>query len=250
MKLSYYKDHDYGKIILTNPPYNTLIHPEFEDLTRLKKFISSPELKGIILTGEGRHFCGGADLNKLNEQLKQKSFTLMMNQGKKLLQVISQATVPIIAVIKGSCLGAGLEIALSCHYRFSSPNAMLGFPESEHGLMPGFGGTVFSDDLMKKQSTIDLILSGKIIRGDEAKEIGLVDELSASKIVEQKALDYLKYLTERRNPELIRAVMKSINNGSQLSKEKALKEETMLFYKIASGSYRYSIVQDEENGNE
>ena len=237
MQIFFDTDGRLGTITLSNPPHNNLSHPVFCEKEELLEFLNNPALTHVILTGEGKHFCGGADLEHLKELAAEpKTLAKALDQGKELLQILSNAPVPVAALIRGSWLGGGLELALSCHFRFASKNAMLGFPESGHGLMPGLGGTILSGDLFTRHHLIDLLLSGRMIRGDEALEIGLVDTVCPSKEVEKKLLAFLQRLSGRHTPKLIRSVMRSIHNGSELPTEEALAEESRLFCELVKKS--------------
>lgn len=230
MKLIYSIREGIGTITLSNPPYNTLLHPVFEERSRLESFLSEPELKAVVIKGDGRHFCAGADPGALRSQnADQTRLASLISEGKSLLAALSSATVPVLSLIRGSCLGAGLEIALSCHFRFASRNAMIGFPEVTYGFMPGFGGTFFGPRAAGRSAIIDLMLSGRMIRGEEAREIGIVDECAPSGEMQERGERFLKSLTSGRSPRLIRAVMTSINNAGLLAREEALREETSLF---------------------
>jgi enoyl-CoA hydratase/carnithine racemase len=151
------------------------------------------------------------------------------------MRMIMYATVPVIAAIRGGCLGGGLEIALSCHFRIASRNALFGFPECRHGLMPALGGSVMSGRLLSRRAAVDLILSGRMFDGGEAVEMGLVDVLASSGTVMDRAMDFARDLVGDRSPELIRAVMESIHNSVRMTREEALVRETELFMQVASG---------------
>ncbi len=235
MKLQYRISGSLGWITLENPPYNTLDHPVFADWTELKAFLATPELKAVVITGAGRHFCGGANLEALRVQAGDPAtLAKAMDHGKTLLQTIAFAPVPMLALIRGSCLGGGLEIALACHFRFASANAMLGFPEAESGFMPGFGGAVFTSDRVSRQAIVDLMLSGRTVRGDEALSLGLVTRVLPTPELEGAATAFLHALTDERSPLLIRSVMESIHNGRRLPMGEALQRETELFGRVAT----------------
>lgn len=219
-----------GIITLCNPPYNTLLTPVFADRKELGDFLSLPGLKGAIVTGSGRHFCGGADLAGLRQLRTQPElFSAMLDEGKKILQTIADSTVPVAAAIRGSCLGAGLEIALFCHFRFASPNALFGFPEAEQCIMPGLGGTLLIQEVAPQHQVMELILSGRIIQGKEAEQYGLVDHTGTTRSIEHEAAQFLHALTDNRSTKQIRSIMQSILNSKKMSREKALHQETVLF---------------------
>ena len=238
MKVEYRTDGSLGWIILSNPPYNNLIHPVFADWTELTEFLASPDLKAVIIKGEGRHFCGGADLDILQAQMENPDVIAdAINQGKSLLKAMAFAPIPLLAMVKGSCLGGGLEIALACHFRFASENAMFGFPEAENALMPAFGGSVFTNNVVPRQSLIDLMLSGRMVRSNEALAIGLIDRVLPTSKLETAAAEFLGSLTDKRSPTLIRSVMESIHNGKRLSMDEALRRETELFCRVVRDSH-------------
>ena len=112
---------------------------------------------------------------------------------------------------------------------------MLGFPETGHGLIPGFGASAFAQTVAPRQAVIELILSGRMIRAPEAASLRLVDRAAPTRDLEPQAIAFLESLTEKRSPSLIRAVMTSIHNGRRLPLEQALRRETELFLKVARG---------------
>lgn len=232
MRLQYQINKYIGEITLSNPPYNVLTVPDFEEYSVLKHFLNEGQLKAVIVKGDGRNFCAGADLDKLNSQIQNENeFRASLNRGKELLKLLTYANIPIIAMINGSCLGAGLEIALSCHFRICSENAMLGFPESNYGMIPGFGGTVLSSSFVQLQNIVSLIISGRIINGDEASKMGICSYSSSKKELRDNTINFIEQLIQNRSSKVIRMAMTSINNGRQLELGDALKEETNLFLK-------------------
>jgi enoyl-CoA hydratase len=231
--LRYSIANDIGLITISNPPYNVLLDPVFEDEERLRNFLGLPQIKAVMISGEGRHFCHGADLSSLKRQAAAESpadFSLLLDKGKQLLGLISEATVPVVACIRGGCLGAGLELALSCHFRFASRTAMLGFPETSLRLMPGLGGTQVSLRTLGRARLIELILSARLINGEEALSSGLVDACAPQGEIEHKAMDFIRSLVADRPVSLIRSIMQSIHNSRLLPWQEALTRESELFF--------------------
>lgn len=230
MNLEYSIANNRGIITLNNPPQNRLTSPVFEDISVLSSFFTTPGLKSVIIQGSGRHFSTGADLSQLKKDIADnKDFISLLKHGKDLIQTICYAQVPVVAVIRGSCFGAGLEIALACHFRFASHNALLGFPESEQCILPGLGGTIISQDILKNNQIISMVLSGKLINGKEAKEIGLIDEIDSTQNILSKAETFLDSLVSNRSSILIHSIMQSIHNGKKMPRKEALKHESLLF---------------------
>jgi enoyl-CoA hydratase/carnithine racemase len=235
MQIRFSVDGPVGTITLVNPPYNMLVSPEFAGYEELAGFLEEPELKGVIVCGDGRHFCGGADIDALRDQARDAArFAGSLTAGKRLLSALTDAPVPVVAAVRGSCLGAGLEIALACHFRVAAGTAMLGLPESEHGLMPGLGGTCASHP--SRTNLVRLALSGEMINGEEALARGLVDRVAEPGKVIETARELLDTLTARRSPMVVHAIMRSIANGRNLPRREALVRETELFCILANAN--------------
>jgi len=236
--IKYDTDGWLGTITISNPPENRLTRPDFEELEVLERFLATPGLKAVVVRGEGRHFCAGADLVLMRDQLSrdENGFARSMGIGKSLLEAITAAPVVTLAEIRGSCLGAGLEIALACHFRVASRNAMLGFPEVEHGFLPGLSGTVNAPTRVGRARAMDLILGGRMLRGEEAATIGLVDAAVPTSELEDAALGRLRALTGERSVDQVRAIVTAVNNALSLDAAQAQGEETRLFVELAKAS--------------
>ena len=234
MQINYSIQNEIGIIELENPPYNQLTSPIFLNQTDLNSFLNNEKLKGIVIKGSGRNFCAGADRDSIARQIKNPDdFKNLLDTGKQIINSIRSCSLPVVAAVQGSCLGAGMEIALACHFIFASKNAMFGFPESGIQLMPGFGGTVFIRNRLQRKDLIRLILSADLINGEEAVKIGLVDQIFPGNQVFEQSINYLNFLTANKEAHLIRTIMQSIHNSESLSRDEALKIETENFIKLA-----------------
>jgi len=234
MKLLYAVDRGIGTITLSAPPRNELAHPAFADHAELAAFLAAPELRAVIVRGAGRHFCSGAAIGRLAELVKKPDeFRAALQQGKALLDLLTFAPVPVLALIRGACLGAGLEIALACHFRMASDHALLGLPESSLGLLPGFGGTVLAADVAGRKVALDLMLSGRIIGAPEALSLGLVDWIEPTAELEPRALGYVQSLVGDRPAAVVRAIMQAVHNARRLPRAQALEREADLFLELA-----------------
>lgn len=227
------KDEMIGIISLNNPPENYLTHPEFISLEVLKRFVDSG-IKGLVITGVGRHFSAGADFETiLNQAYDPDKFEHNLIKGNQLLNVIENLEIPVVAAIKGVCFGGGLEIALSCHIRISSDKSLFSFPEMNGNLMPGLGGISRTERLIGKQNMLELILSGDTINAKTACNLKMIDHITDHNNVKGFALDFLKSITADRSLKIINAVMRSIHNSRNLSYEDALIEDAQMFCQLA-----------------
>lgn len=227
------KDESIGILKLNNPPENYLTHPEFISQETLRNFVDSG-IKGLIITGVGRHFSAGADPETIiNQAYDPEKLKHNLINGNQLLNFIENLEIPVIAAITGVCFGGGLEIALSCHIRIVSKKSLFAFPEINRDLMPGLGGISKTERLAGKLNTLKLILSGDTINAKTAHNLKLVDHITEHNNVKDFAIYLLKSITDDRSLKIINAVMRSIHNSRNLSYEDALIEDAEMFCQLA-----------------
>lgn len=163
-----------------------------EETARKIKF--SPAVRAAILTGAGRVFCGGLDIQAaLSEGITLGDRTL--RDGFETLQYISSIyaayealPVPVIAAINGGCIGAGMELALACDIRIASGRAVFSIPEVVFGLVPDGGGTQRLPRIVGPGMAKELALTGRRIDAAEALRIGLVNHVYPEEALMEEAL--------------------------------------------------------------
>lgn len=201
-----------GYLVLSQPPANAMtldFFGELDDLTKKVKTILY--LKGIIISGQGRHFSSGADLNELTDSISEKSkvnnngkivqYPEFMRRNLTSLNFFNNLKIPVIASIKGVCIGSAFELALFSHFRLCSGNAVLGFPESTYDLMPGLGGIQLLLEHIAKARAMDMVFRGATFKAEEAMKTGIIDRIfpkdqllvAAERLVEIAGLNYRKY---------------------------------------------------------
>ncbi len=174
-RVQYQTEGAVALIALDHPPVNALSTAVREQLdARIEYALRDPRVEAIVLLGHGRCFCGGADIREFDQPLAPG--TLILPQ---VIQRIEDAPKPVIAAIHGVAFGGGCELALGCHYRLGAPSARLALPEVKLGLMPGAGGTQRLPRLIGVERALDMILSGEPVSADEARRLGLLDEVAA-----------------------------------------------------------------------
>jgi enoyl-CoA hydratase/carnithine racemase len=170
---------------LCSPPANKTDHLFFEELSRIIVDIRhNLGIQGLILSGRGRHFSSGADIDDLKDRLGKNRAAARAEVTSRSLGAFyffSQLPFPVVAVIQGCCLGSGMELALSCHYRICAKNALFSLPEAGFGLMPGCGGTIRLPQLVGTGKAIELILSGRSLLAEDALDLGIVDLIADKK---------------------------------------------------------------------
>jgi enoyl-CoA hydratase/carnithine racemase len=224
-----------GILSIDNPPQNYLTEPDFLDLSKLKEWTADETLKGIILTGKGRHFSAGADFANLKRLSRDPGLLYSkMTRGKEILDYLDDLELPTIAAIRGACFGGGLEIALACHIRVSSQNALYAFPEINLNLLPGLGGTVRLTERLPYSTALQILLAGGIVSAEQALEIGLADHLVPARQVYNFSLSLMKKMVDARPVEVIRSVVRALNNSRRMSAREAMEEETRMFCELAA----------------
>jgi enoyl-CoA hydratase/long-chain 3-hydroxyacyl-CoA dehydrogenase len=135
-------------------------------------------------------FVAGADIFDLQSVENKQDLVGLIEDGMDFFQSMRDKKVPLVCAIDGPALGGGLEWAMWCDYRVcsNSPKTKLGLPEVKLGLLPGFGGTQNLHKLVGLQNAMDMMLTGKDIRPDKAKKMGLVDLVVAPQSVESVAI--------------------------------------------------------------
>uniref|UniRef100_A0A3P8RE56 Trifunctional enzyme subunit alpha, mitochondrial n=1 Tax=Astatotilapia calliptera TaxID=8154 RepID=A0A3P8RE56_ASTCA len=153
----------------------------------------------VLISGKPGCFLAGADSNMLQSCTTSEEVASLCEEAQKLFRRIEQSRVPIVAAIHGSCVSRGLELATACHYRIAtkSKETVLGTPEVMLGLLPGAGGTQRLPKMVGLLGAFDMLLSGKNITADEAKKMGLVDQLvdplgPGLKSPEERTMEYLE----------------------------------------------------------
>jgi 3-hydroxyacyl-CoA dehydrogenase/enoyl-CoA hydratase/3-hydroxybutyryl-CoA epimerase len=176
---------------------NVLSGPVLQELNELLEQLERNLPLGLILySGKSNGFVMGADINEFTTiEDKDQAYTLI-RLGQSVIDRLDALNCPSVAVINGFALGGGLELALACDYRLALPNdkPVLGFPEVQLGLHPGFGGTVRTVRIAGVRPAMQMMLTGKPITVKKGRAIGLINEIcaadawreAATKIVQSK----------------------------------------------------------------
>ncbi|XP_044277005.1 trifunctional enzyme subunit alpha, mitochondrial [Varanus komodoensis] len=184
-----------------NSKVNTLSRKTKEDFAEIMKEIwGNDAIKSVVLiSSKPGCFIAGADINMIEECQSSQEITELSREGQELLANLEKSPKPVVAAISGSCFGGGLEVALACQYRIATKEkkTLLGTPEVLLGLLPGAGGTQRLPKMVGLPAAFDMMLTGRNIRADRAKKMGLVDQLvdplgPGIKSPEERTLEYLE----------------------------------------------------------
>ncbi|HBL66946.1 MAG TPA: 3-hydroxyacyl-CoA dehydrogenase, partial [Achromobacter sp.] len=168
---------------LRNPPVNSLSAALRSELqASIKDALQDPEVRALVLIGDGGFFCCGAEIREFNTPMSTREPTL-----RSLIALIEGASKPIVAAIHGAALGGGLELALGCHYRIALQGASLGLPEVKLGVLPGAGGTQRRPRLVGVERALTMIAQGDPIDTATGLDWGLLDAVVADNLPERAA---------------------------------------------------------------
>ncbi|MHB1947640.1 MAG: enoyl-CoA hydratase/isomerase family protein [Gammaproteobacteria bacterium] len=184
-------------------------------------------VKALLITGEGKAFCAGADIHQL-AKLDAQSGVSFAKYGQHVFRTLEQLGKPSLAAINGYALGGGCELAMSATMRIAASTAVFGQPEVKLGVIPGFGGTQRLARLVGKGRALDLCLTGRTIKADEALAWGLVSEVVNSDELLVRANKILIGLI-KLGPVALSSVMNVIDHGYDLSLDDAFAFEAANF---------------------
>lgn len=175
------------------------------------------EIKVVIITGAGKAFCTGLDIN----YIEQLATGAMLEVGTLLRKLQATFTVerlekPVIAAINGYALGEGCDLALSCDFRVASKNARLGMTYTQLGLVPDTGGACRLIQLVGLSKAKELIFFGEPIGAKEALEMGMVDKVVPAQDLDAAALDLAGTLA-MKSPGALGLAKRAINTTLEAS---------------------------------
>lgn len=201
-------------IITINRPdkLNALNKTVFDDLEKaLKEIQSDDRIKSVIITGAGnKAFAAGADISEFSG-LTAEAATDMARRGQIIFDRIESSPKPVVAAVNGFALGGGCELALACHFIYASENAKFGQPEVTLGLIPGYGGTQRLTQLIGKNRSMELLMSGNMIPAKEAMEYGMVNKVMPPEELIPKTKEMLLTI-QSKAPVAVARVIECVNN--------------------------------------
>jgi enoyl-CoA hydratase len=171
----------------------------------LKAETTLPETRLIVLTGDGeKSFIAGADI----AEMKDKDFsqgTLFSQLGHEVTKLLELSSKPTIAAVNGFALGGGTEMAIACDFIVASERAVFGQPEVSLGIIPGFGATLRLSKFVGLPLAKELIFSGRRVKADEAKAIGLANHVFPAEGFMDKVLELARSISQHSFPAVARA---------------------------------------------
>ncbi len=197
---------------------------EFSNL--LSELEKDDSVLAIVVAGTGgRLFSAGADIKEFSELIKLNKVEEFQRKGQELFNRIEQYPKLIIAALNGHAFGGGFELALACDLIIADSTIRVSLPEATIGIMPGFGGTFRLASIVGKQIALEILLSGKKLKADEAFRLGIINKITETDKVLEEAKNLAEKIIKNCLPISIKFIKKAVISGKMESIEKSLKWE-------------------------
>jgi 2-(1,2-epoxy-1,2-dihydrophenyl)acetyl-CoA isomerase len=188
-----------GTVVLNRPQKLNAFAGEMRDLIgdAVETLAADPTIRAIVITGEGRGFCAGADIDYLNELVAEENardFQRLLVAGERVVQEIRAAEKPVIAAVNGPAAGGGANLALACDLRIMADTATIGQTFVRIGLHPDWGGTFLLPRLVGVSRALELMWSGRMVGAEEALAIGLVNRVAPAETLREDAMAWARQL--------------------------------------------------------
>lgn len=188
-------------------------------LSYLNEIARDPDVRALVLTGTGRGFIAGADINEY-DGVAQVDFDAYQRLSRRAFAAVTQLPQPVIAAVNGYALGGGFELALCCDLIVASSTARFGLPEVKLGLLPGGGGTQRLARAIGTRAAKELVMTGRSMRPDEAERRGLVARVVDPEQLDAAAAELAESLACTA-PLAIREAKRLIDDGIEASLDAA-----------------------------
>ena len=230
-----FQKHDAVAHISLNRPqvvnaYNIQMRDDFSEA--LSAVTQDPEVGALLITGEGRGFCAGADLTEFGSAPSQVIARRVRWERDVWGQLVNLDK-PIVAAVHGYCIGSGLEIALLCDLRIGATGTVFALPEVQLGMIPAAGGTQTLPRVVGRSQALDLLLTGRRIESEEALEMGLVTRLTAPESLRDEAWQLTASLAEPTTKAMV-GMKQLLRQGMDLDLPRALELERRVAARLAS----------------
>jgi 2-(1,2-epoxy-1,2-dihydrophenyl)acetyl-CoA isomerase len=199
-----------------------------EILDALEVVAADDQIRVLVVTGEGRGFSAGGDidhLKQLRETKDEAGLGAVLSAGQRITRTMRSLGKPVIAAVNGPCAGAGFSFALGCDIRIASEAAIFGASFALIGLHPDWGGSWFLPRLVGSAKACELVFTGTMISAQEAEKIGLVNRVVPHDQLMSNVMD-LAGTMARNSPAVLRLAKESIYRSLSSDLETAFARES------------------------
>jgi enoyl-CoA hydratase len=233
--VNYTTEEGIAIIELSDPPANTYTYEMMRDLDdAILEARLDEEVHVIVIRGAGeKFFCAGANIKMLLSATPEFRYFFSLHGNETLVRIENTQKL-VIAALNGHAVGGGLEIALACDLRVAKRGpAMFGLPEINLGLLPGMGGTQRLPRLVGKSRGMEMLATGRTISVDEAREIGLVNQVFEEEGFNEKVIEYAKqFVAPAKASKAVGLIKRAVQTGLEVPQAEALALERELLQRL------------------
>jgi len=204
---------------------NTRFFQEMDDV--VSQVTNKPEIKVMIITGEGKAFVAGADIAEMVDKNPEEG-SAFSRIGQNTFRSLEKLEIPVIAAINGFALGGGLELAMGCDFRIASTKAKFGQPEVNLGLIPGYAGTQRLSRLVGMGDALFLLMTAEMIGAEDALRIGLVQKVFEPEVLMDEVMKIAQTLVSK-GPLAVKKVKAVTRQGYMMDFDKGTELEAEQF---------------------
>lgn len=223
-----WKEGAIGRIELNRPQVLNALNRQMvaEIVDALTAFDKDQDIGVIVLSGAGRAFAAGADIDEMAHDTPVTLEKLDQFSDWDRIRTIHK---PILAAVHGFALGGGFELVLSCDIIFAAEGTMFGFPEVKLGVMPGAGGTVKLTKAMGRAKALEWLWTGEMFSAEDAKAASLINHIVPSELLLEETLAFSQKLLKQA-PLALRLIKDTVNKAVDYSVFDAMQAERKNFY--------------------
>ena len=176
---------------------------------------TNPEVKIMVITGEGKAFVAGADIAEMVNKNREEG-TAFSKLGQNTFRSLELLDIPVIAAVNGFALGGGMELTMACDFRIASAKAKFGQPEVNLGLIPGYAGTQRLSRLTNMGNALYLLMTADMIGAEDALRMGLVQKVTEPETLMEETLKIAKNIVSK-GPQAVKKVKQVVRKGYEMS---------------------------------
>lgn len=221
-----------GRIELNRPQVLNAINRSMvtEIVTTLESYDRDNDVKVVLITGAGRAFAAGADIDEMAEE-SSLDFELLNPFAE--WDRINTVKKPLLAAVQGLAYGGGFELVLACDVIFAAEDAKFAFPEVKLGVMPGAGGTQRLTKVMGKAKALEWLWLGEPMSAKEALHFGVINRIVAPEVLLDEVTDFARRLTKQA-PLSLRLIKEAVHKAVDYSLYEGMQFERKNFYLLFS----------------
>jgi enoyl-CoA hydratase len=219
-------------VVIDRPDARNAMNDQLRDeLKEVLDALDNSDVRAVVLTGSGGTgtFVSGADLKEL--QGRSVTEQRWWSNRRKVYEVVSELSKPVIARINGHAFGGGLELALACDIRVAPDDIRVGFPEIGLGLIPGGGGTQRLPRLIGEGQAMRLVTTGELITATEARELGIIDVFASDESLDEAVTELAEGIAQH-SPLTLEYAKDAVKASSRLDLNAGIEHEKELFVQL------------------